>query len=255
LPEKQNYVDPTAHRKVPFNNIVTLFCFRIARPAGINVACIDAVCVRQRKISFSPHESKTFNIAVFEIQGHDGMTTRVRVMPRSRSLVFHLRRKRMSTRLTIVVATDSRRGIGIDNKLPWHLPEDLAFFKRTTSGHPIIMGRKTFESIGRPLPNRRNIVVTRNAEWSHDGAETATSLPAAITLAGQADAFIIGGAQIYAEALSHTQRLIVTEIDKVFDCDAFFPPIDPAVWMEVSRDKRHSDAGGFDYAFVVYERR
>lgn len=161
----------------------------------------------------------------------------------------------MSTCLTIVVATDSRRGIGINNKLPWHLPEDLAFFKRTTSGHPIIMGRKTFESIGRPLPKRRNIVVTRNPGWQHEGAETASSLPSAVALAGEGEAFIIGGAQIYAEALPLTQRLIVTEIDKAFDCDAFFPQIDPAVWQEVSREKHHSDANGFDYAYVVYERR
>lgn len=160
----------------------------------------------------------------------------------------------MSTRLTIVVATDSRRGIGINNKLPWHLPEDLAFFKRTTSGHPIIMGRKTFESIGRPLPNRRNIVVTRNAEWKHDGAETANSLAQAITLAGEGEIFIIGGAQIFAEALPYTRRLIVTEIEHAFECDTFFPQIDPAAWKEVSREKHHSDAGGFDYAFVVYER-
>ena len=160
----------------------------------------------------------------------------------------------MSSRLTIVVATDSRRGIGINNTLPWHLPEDLAFFKRTTSGHPIIMGRKTFESIGRPLPNRRNIVITRNPEWKRDGVETASSLTEAAKLAGDNEVFVIGGAQIYAEALLHTQRLIVTEIDKAFDCDAFFPQIDPGVWKEVSREKHHSDTNGFDYAFVVYER-
>jgi dihydrofolate reductase len=160
----------------------------------------------------------------------------------------------MSSRLTIVVATDIHRGIGINNALPWHLPEDLAFFKRTTSGHPIIMGRKTFDSIGRPLPNRRNIVVTRNADWKHEGVETALSVSDAIKLAGNNDAFVIGGAQIYAEVLPHTQRLIVTEIGKAFACDAFFPPIDPLEWKEVSRESHHSDANEFDYAFVVYER-
>jgi dihydrofolate reductase len=160
----------------------------------------------------------------------------------------------MSSRLTIVVATDIHRGIGINNALPWHLPEDLAFFKRTTSGHPIIMGRKTFDSIGRPLPNRRNIVVTRNAEWKHEGVETALSVSDAIKLAGNNDAFVIGGAQIYAEVLPLTQRLIVTEIGKAFACDAFFPPIDPLEWKEVSRESHHSDANEFDYAFVVYER-
>jgi dihydrofolate reductase len=160
----------------------------------------------------------------------------------------------MSSRLTIVVATDSQRGIGINNTLPWHLPEDLAFFKRTTSGHPIIMGRKTFDSIGRPLPNRRNIVVTRNPEWKHECVETALSLSDAVKLAGENDAFVIGGAQIYAEALPLTQRLIVTEIGKAFACDAFFPQIEAREWKEVSRDSYRSDANEFDYAFVVYER-
>jgi hypothetical protein len=99
--------------------------------------------------------------------------------------------------LTIVVAIDAQRGIGINNTLPWHLPEDLAHFKRTTTGHPIIMGRKTFDSIGRPLPNRRNIVVTRNQDWRHDGVEAVTSLAAAIALVHDVSSCIIGGAQIF----------------------------------------------------------
>jgi len=156
--------------------------------------------------------------------------------------------------LTIIVATDRNNGIGIRNSLPWHLPEDLAHFKRTTSGHPIIMGRKTFDSIGRPLPNRRNIVVTRNADWRHDGVEAVTSIEAAQTLVGDAPAFVIGGAQIYADTLAVADRLIVTRIDQTFDCDAFFPPIDPDVWRETARTAHHSDAGGFDFAYVTYER-
>jgi dihydrofolate reductase len=160
----------------------------------------------------------------------------------------------MPSTLTIIVATDSQRGIGINNTLPWRLPEDLAFFKKMTSGHPIIMGRKTFDSIGRPLPNRRNIVVTRNPEWQHDGVETALSVPAALALADDAEVFIIGGAQIFAEALPHTQRLIITEIDKAFECDTFFPPIDKKEWKEVSREKHHSEANQCDFAFVIYER-
>ncbi|MGV3740687.1 MAG: dihydrofolate reductase [Burkholderiaceae bacterium] len=161
----------------------------------------------------------------------------------------------MSQRLTIVVATDSCRGIGINNKLPWHLPEDLAFFKRTTSGYPIIMGRKTFDSIGRPLPNRRNIVVTRNADWKHEGVETALSLSDAVKRAGEGEVFVIGGGQIFAEALPLTQRLIVTEIDKAFDCDTFFPQIDSSQWKEASRETHHSEANGFDFSYVVYERK
>ncbi|MDB5761501.1 MAG: dihydrofolate reductase [Herminiimonas sp.] len=160
----------------------------------------------------------------------------------------------MPPQLTIIVATDSQRGIGIDNTLPWRLPEDLAHFKRTTSGHPIIMGRKTFDSIGRPLPNRRNIVVTRNPGWRHDGVDTATSLEAAAALAGDGEAFIIGGAQIYAEALPHVSRLVITEIGKTFDCDTFFPQIDPRQWKEVAREGYHSAQNGFDFAFVTYER-
>lgn len=160
----------------------------------------------------------------------------------------------MSAHLTIVVATDSNNGIGINNTLPWHLPEDLAHFKRTTSGHPIIMGRKTFDSIGRPLPNRRNIVITRNAGWQHAGVEAVTSLDAAKALVGDNQAFIIGGAQIYADTVAQVDRLIVTKIDKSFDCDAFFPAIDPKTWQETAREQHHSDANGYDYAYITYER-
>ena len=161
----------------------------------------------------------------------------------------------MSTQLTLIVATERHNGIGIRNTLPWRLPEDLAFFKRTTSGHTILMGRKTFESIGRPLPNRRNIVITRNPEWQHEGVETASSLSHAIELAGAAEAYVIGGAQIYVDALSLASRLIVTEIDAEFECDAFFPTIEPSAWQEVSRETHHSESLGVDYAFVIYQRR
>jgi dihydrofolate reductase len=156
--------------------------------------------------------------------------------------------------LTIVVATDRNNGIGINNTLPWHLPEDLAHFKRTTSDHPIIMGRKTFDSIGRPLPNRRNIVITRNANWQHPGAEAVPTIEAAKALVGDVQAFIIGGAQIYADTLAQADRLIVTKIDKAFDCDAFFPAIDPAQWKEVARETHRSEAGGFDFAYITYDR-
>lgn len=160
----------------------------------------------------------------------------------------------MPAHLTIVVATDTNNGIGINNTLPWHLPEDLAHFKRTTSGHTIIMGRKTFDSIGRPLPNRRNIVITRNSEWQHDGVEAVTSLDAAKALVGDNAAFIIGGAQIYQDTLNYTDRLIVTKIEQAFDCDAFFPVIDPVLWQETAREEHHSEANGFNYAYITYER-
>lgn len=158
-------------------------------------------------------------------------------------------------RLTLVVAVDAQRGIGIDNQLPWHLPEDLAHFKRVTLGKPIIMGRKTFDSIGRPLPKRRNIVVTRNPDWSHDGVEAATSLQAAIGLLQGEPASIIGGAQIFAEAVQFADCMIVTEIDHVFRCDTFFPPIDPALWRETARETHRSEGNGFGYAYVTYTRK
>ncbi|HEX2531127.1 MAG TPA: dihydrofolate reductase [Burkholderiaceae bacterium] len=160
----------------------------------------------------------------------------------------------MQPNFTIIVATDAQHGIGIRNALPWRLPEDLAHFKRTTSGHPIIMGRKTFESIGRPLPNRRNIVITRDPGWRCEGVEAVPSLQTAAELVNGAEAFVIGGAQIYAQALPLANRLIVTEISKTFDCDAFFPPIDPCQWKEVARERHRSEPNGFDYAFVTFER-
>ncbi|WP_306393678.1 dihydrofolate reductase [Telluria beijingensis] len=160
-----------------------------------------------------------------------------------------------ASQLTLVVAVDANNGIGIDNKMPWHLPEDFAHFKRVTLGKPVIMGRKTFDSIGRVLPGRRNIVVTRSADWSHDGAERAASLDAAIAMLDGAPASIIGGAQIFGGAMDIADAMIVTHIDHTFDCDTFFPPIDAAVWRETARDTHHSEAGGFDYAFVTYARR
>ncbi|TCS35745.1 dihydrofolate reductase [Paucimonas lemoignei] len=160
----------------------------------------------------------------------------------------------MSLRLTIIVAIDAQRGIGVNNTLPWHLPEDLAFFKRTTTGHPIIMGRKTFDSIGKPLPNRRNIVITRNPAWQHEGVEAVGSLAEAARLAGDGEAFVIGGAQIFADALPQVQRLLVTEIDKTFACDTFLPPIDLSQWRETARETHHSEANDCNFAFVTYER-
>lgn len=157
--------------------------------------------------------------------------------------------------LTIIVATDRKLGIGMANALPWRLPEDLAHFKRTTSGHAIVMGRKTYDSIGRPLPNRRNIVITRNPGWHRDGVEAVASLAAAQALLEKDDAFIIGGAEIYRQAIALADKLVVTEIQQEFPCDAFFPAIDPAVWTEEAREEHYSEANQFHYAFVTYKKR
>jgi dihydrofolate reductase len=161
----------------------------------------------------------------------------------------------MTRQLAILVAMDAQRGIGVNNTLPWRLPEDLAHFKRTTTGHPVLMGRKTFESIGRPLPNRRNIVISRNSDFAPPGVEVARSLADAIALTGQELAFIIGGAQIYAQAIDLADTLIITEIAHTFECDAFFPAFDTQKWQETARQAYHSDANGFDYAFVTLNRK
>jgi dihydrofolate reductase len=159
----------------------------------------------------------------------------------------------MSKQITLVVAMDAQRGIGVDNQLPWHLPEDLAHFKRVTIERPIIMGRKTFDSIGRPLPKRRNIVVTRNRDWSHEGVEVAGSLEEAVALVGEAPSSIIGGAQIFTESMGIADRLIVTHIAGTYRCDTFFPEIDPAVWTATAREE-HVSKDGVAFAFVTYER-
>ena len=162
----------------------------------------------------------------------------------------------LPARISIVAALARNRAIGRDNRMPWRLPEDLKRFKRLTLGHAVIMGRKTFESIGSPLPGRDNIVITRSPDWFRSGCLAVRSLEAALTAIGTArDAFVIGGAQIYALAMPLAQRLYMTEIARDFEGDAFFPEFDRSQWHEVSREKRTAgDLDVFDYAFVVYER-
>jgi dihydrofolate reductase len=157
--------------------------------------------------------------------------------------------------LTALVAALARnRVIGIGNRLPWRLPEDLARFKRLTLGAPVIMGRKTRESIGRPLPGRRNIVVTRARDASWEGCVVARSLDAALAAADDAAvAFVIGGAELYAQALPRADRLYLTLIDADYAGDAWFPEFDAAAWREVARESGVS-ADGLGYAFVDYER-
>ena len=161
------------------------------------------------------------------------------------------------SQITLIVAVDAARGIGLANKMPWHLPEDLAHFKRLTNGHPIIMGRKTFDSIGRALPGRRNIVITRNAAWQHDGVERAGSLAEALALCGDVQVFVIGGGQIFAEALDQdlARTIELTEIGKDFGCDTFFPALDAAKWSESARAAHHSSANGYDYTFITLQRK
>jgi dihydrofolate reductase len=156
--------------------------------------------------------------------------------------------------LTIIVAFDAQYGIGINNTLAWHIPEDLIRFKQITTGHAIIMGRKTYDSIGKPLPNRRSIVLTRQTDWHPPGVEVVHTLSDAIGLLGDEEAFVIGGAEIYAQALPLCSKLLVTEIHHDVRCDAFFPAFDKTIWKETERDTRHSAKNGFDFSFVTYQK-
>ena len=158
-------------------------------------------------------------------------------------------------RLSLIAAVAANGVIGSENELPWRLPEDLKRFKALTLGNPVIMGRRTFESIGRPLPGRRNIVVTRNPDYRAEGCETPNTFEAAIAACnGTTDeVFVIGGAQIYAEALPLAQRLYLTEIRRAFEGDARFPDWDRTVWREVAREA-HRTGDGLEYEFAVYDR-
>lgn len=159
--------------------------------------------------------------------------------------------------ITIIVAKSENNVIGNDNRLIWHLPNDLMRFKQLTTGHPIIMGRKTYESIGKPLPNRTNIVITRNTDWNPEGIMVVNSLEEAIERGKEInpEIFIIGGGKIYEQALEKSDALEVTEVHHEFEGDTFFPEIDPKKWKEVFRERFPSDEKhAFDYAFVRYER-
>ncbi|HTT09788.1 MAG TPA: dihydrofolate reductase [Burkholderiaceae bacterium] len=162
-----------------------------------------------------------------------------------------------SPRLTLIVARARNGAIGRAGTLPWRLPEDLAHFKRTTMGHPIIMGRRTWTSIGRALPGRRSIVVSRNAAFHASGAEVVASLDAALELTGgMPEVFVIGGAELFRDAAPRAQRMIVTQIDADFDGDTFFPQPDPGEWAVVDREPHAPTAARpFALEFITYDRR
>jgi dihydrofolate reductase len=157
--------------------------------------------------------------------------------------------------LNLIVATANNNVIGLGGKMPWHLPAELAYFKQVTMGHPIIMGRKTFESIGRPLPDRRNIVVSANPGWRHEGVEVATSADTALALVADQTAFVIGGATLYAAALPIADRVYLTAIHADVDGDTFFPPLPATEWQETSRKPRPKDEkNAYDLDFIVFDR-
>lgn len=158
-------------------------------------------------------------------------------------------------RLNLIVAWSHGRVIGRAGRLPWHLPEDLRHFKRITLGYPIVMGRRTWESIGRPLPGRRSIVVSRNPHWQAAGAEHAADLAQAVAMCeGAPEVFVIGGARLFAEALPQAQRLFLTEIDADFEGDTRFPPADLSAWRETACEHlAPADDRPFGVDFITLE--
>jgi dihydrofolate reductase len=154
-----------------------------------------------------------------------------------------------------VVAISENHVIGKDNKLLWHLPNDLKHFKEITTGHTIIMGRKTYESVGKPLPRRRNIIVTRQA-IAIEGCEVVNSIAAALArCADEDEVFIVGGAEIYKQSLHLTDRIYLTIVHKAFDGDSFFPELDKAEWEEVCREDHLPDEKNrLSYSFITLER-
>ena len=158
--------------------------------------------------------------------------------------------------IALIVAIDQNNAIGKDNQLLWHLPKDLSFFKNVTSGNAIIMGRKTFESIGKALPNRRNIVISTQKDLQFNGAEITSSLNAAIELVGNADCYIIGGGSIYQQSLSLVDRLYITKVAANFEADTFFPTINWDEWTLVSEEEHHADEKhAYSFSFCVYDKK
>ena len=165
--------------------------------------------------------------------------------------------------LSIIVAQSENRIIGRGNKLPWYLPEDLKYFKRITQGKPIVMGRKTYESIGRPLPGRTNIVISRNPDYQLPGIHVVASLDQALALAeqqalidGSEEMLVIGGAEIYKQAIQQADRLYVTQVHATIEGDASFPEIDSSVWQQEMREDFFAEGPNpYDYSFVVYQRK
>jgi dihydrofolate reductase len=157
-------------------------------------------------------------------------------------------------RIYLIAAIAANGVMGANGKLPWHLPEDLKHFKQLTLGHPVIMGRRTWESLGKPLAARENIVVSRSPGYEAPGAAVASSLGAAIALcAGEKVAFIIGGTALFAAALPLASGMVMTEIQRDYTGDTLFPPFDRAQWREAQRE-RHTAADGTKFDFVRYER-
>ena len=163
----------------------------------------------------------------------------------------------MSQVISAVVVVDANNGIGKENKLLVHFPADLKRFKSITTGHSIVMGRKTFDSMGRALPNRRNILISRQSNLTAEGAEIASSLQEALDFCrDEKEVFIIGGAEIFRQAFDIIDRIYLTRIHKSFDADTFFPEINDMDWQEAERtDFKPDEKTPFSYSFVTYQKR
>ena len=160
------------------------------------------------------------------------------------------------TSVVLIVAVDRGFAIGKDGDLPWRLPADLAHFKRATLGATVIMGRKTFDSIGRPLPKRENIVITRQVDWEAEGCIRAGNLDQAIRLASSDPVYVIGGGEIYAQAMQLADRMIITHVDtEISDADTFFPQVDETQW-KISGQRTHEadERNRFSMVFTEYEK-
>lgn len=157
--------------------------------------------------------------------------------------------------VTFIVAMDRNRGIGLHNKLPWHLPADLKFFRHTTTGHAVLMGRKTYESIGKPLPNRTNVVLTRDPGFRAEGVTVLHSPEEAVRQFEDGELFVIGGAEIFNRLLPLADKLLVTWIDHEFEADTFFPELREDEWRVTSRTPGVTDEKNpYKFEFVTYER-
>ena len=160
--------------------------------------------------------------------------------------------------ISMIAAMAHDRVIGLDNQMPWHLPADLAHFKRVTLGKPVLMGRKTFESIGRPLPGRRNLVISRNPDYRADGVEVIDSVEAALALLGEGvdELMVIGGGHLYGQLLPRADRLYLTRIDLMVEGDTRFPAFDEGEWHCVEREPHEADEkNSHPYCFETWQRR
>lgn len=159
-------------------------------------------------------------------------------------------------KVNIIVAAAENNAIGKDNKMLWHLPDDFKYFKKNTVGHSVIMGRKTFDSIGKPLPDRRNIVVTRNQNWISDEVDVANSLDEVLTYCrDEREIFILGGANIYEQALPLAQKVLLTRVHATIEADSFFPDLPQTQW-KLTHQEHHlkDDKHAYDFTFEVWEK-